>query len=96
MLNAHGELYGLEILNIFNLEREEKLGNQLGIGTLYPTLNRLVTKELINWRWGEETEVSGGARRKYFCINGLGQRSLIAVEQYRVGLTNNLVIGHSS
>ena len=51
VLNAHGELYGLAILDILNLEREEKLGNQLGIGTLYPTLNRLVTKELINWRW---------------------------------------------
>ena len=94
VLKAQGELYGLKILDVLNLDREEKLGNQLGFGTLYPSLNRLEKKGLIDWRWGEETEESGGARRKYYRINGLGERSLRAVEQYRAGLAGNFGLGH--
>ena len=91
VLKRHGELYGLEILDVLNLDRKEMLGRKLGFGSLYPSLNRLKKKSLIEWRWGEATEESGGARRKYYRINELGIRALNAVETYRAGLIGNLV-----
>jgi PadR family transcriptional regulator, regulatory protein PadR len=76
------ELYGLEILDELNLDRP----NELGFGSLYPALNRLEKKGLIAWRWGEEEEVTGGARRKYYKMTGLGATVLREVQQYRASL----------
>lgn len=73
------ELYGLEILDRLNPDRPIPLS----FGSLYPALNRLDKKGLITWRWGDEMEESGGARRKYYKITGLGARSLQAVQTYR-------------
>lgn len=73
------ELYGLEILDQLNPDRPVPLS----FGSLYPALNRLDKKGLISWRWGDEMEESGGARRKYYKITGLGARSLRAVQEYR-------------
>ena len=83
VLKTQGEQYGLEVLDCLNLDREKTLGSELGFGSLYPALNRLEKKGLIGWRWGDEDEVSGGARRKYYKINALGLKSLDAVQQYR-------------
>ncbi|MGK7899452.1 MAG: PadR family transcriptional regulator [Xenococcus sp. (in: cyanobacteria)] len=88
VLKVQGEQYGLEILDCLNLDREKILGIELGFGSLYPALNRLEKKGLIEWRWGDESEVSGGARRKYYKINALGLQSLDAVQRYRVKLIN--------
>lgn len=76
------ELYGLEILDQLNLGR----GNALGFGSLYPALNRLEKKGLIDWRWGDEQEKTGGARRKYYKVTALGANSLREVQRYRVAL----------
>ncbi|MGH2414619.1 MAG: PadR family transcriptional regulator [Microcystaceae cyanobacterium] len=86
VLNNQRELYGLEILDCLNLGREDNLGSKLGFGSLYPALNRLEKKGLISWRWGDEEEVSGGARRKYYKITGYGVNSLNAVQKYRIQL----------
>lgn len=77
------ELYGLEILDQLNLDRPI---NELKFGSLYPALNRLEKKGLVVWRWGDEVDESGGARRKYYKVTGLGARSLRAVQQYRASL----------
>ena len=74
------ELYGLEILDEINLGRPL----ELGFGSLYPALNRLEKKGLISWRWGSESEASGGARRKYYKMTGLGASTLREVQQYRL------------
>ena len=73
------ELYGLEILDQINPDRPVPLS----FGSLYPALNRLEKKGLITWRWGDEMEESGGARRKYYKVTGLGARALRAVQEYR-------------
>jgi DNA-binding PadR family transcriptional regulator len=73
------ELYGLEILDNLNLDRP----TELSFGSLYPALNRLEKKGLITWRWGDEQEVTGGARRKYYKITALGADTLRGVQQYR-------------
>ena len=90
VLKGRGELYGLEILDYLNLDREKKLGSELGFGSLYPALNRLMKKKLVTWRWGEEE--SGGARRKYFKINALGLSSLNAVQEYRTRLAEQTIL----
>ena len=84
VLKGRGELYGLEILDYLNLDRKDKLGKELGFGSLYPALSRLIKKKLVTWRWGEEE--SGGSRRKYFKINVLGLYSLNALHEYRMRL----------
>lgn len=89
VLKSRGELYGLEILDYLNLDRKDKLGKELGFGSLYPALSRLMRKKLVTWRWGEEE--SGGARRKYFKINVLGLHSLNAVQEYRIRLAGQTV-----
>ncbi|MBT9311736.1 PadR family transcriptional regulator [Leptothoe kymatousa] len=76
------ELYGLEILDQLNLDRP----SELKFGSLYPALNRLEKKGLVSWQWGDEVDESGGARRKYYKVTGLGARSLRAVQEYRASL----------
>jgi PadR family transcriptional regulator, regulatory protein PadR len=77
------ELYGLEILDQLNLGRPF----QLSFGSLYPALNRLEKKGFIEWRWGDIQDGSGGARRKYYKVTGLGGEVLDAVQRYRYSLT---------
>ena len=85
-LKAQGESYPLEILDRLNLDSREIIGTEMSFGSLYPALNRLQKKGLVDTRWGDENEVSKGARRKYYKINALGLRSLDSVIKYRANL----------
>ena len=76
------ERYGLEILNKLNPSRP----TPLSFGSLYPALNRLEKKGLIEWRWGDEQEETGGARRKYYKVTGLGASVLNEWQIYRAQL----------
>lgn len=73
------ELYGLGILDQLNLGRSF----DLSFGSLYPALNRLDKKGFISWRWGDSQDGSGGARRKYYKVTGLGFKVLADVQDYR-------------
>lgn len=84
-------LYGLEILDELNLARPISLS----FGSLYPALNRLEKKGLISWRWGDEQEGSGGARRKYYKVTGLGAEALREVQSYRAMLRERSALGQS-
>ena len=83
------ELYPLDILNDLNPGR----GIPLRLKSLYPALNRLEKKGLIAWRWGDETEATGGARRKYYKVTGLGSNILSDVQAYRVMLQQRALAG---
>jgi PadR family transcriptional regulator, regulatory protein PadR len=76
------EFYGLEILAQLNLGRSF----ELSFGSLYPALNRLDKKGFISWRWGDIQDGSGGARRKYYKVTGLGANVLADVQRYRKAL----------
>ena len=76
------ELYGLEILDQLNLDRP----TELKFGSLYPALNRLKKKGFVSWKWGDEVDESGGARRKYYKVTGEGVKALKTVQNYRTGL----------
>jgi PadR family transcriptional regulator, regulatory protein PadR len=76
------ELYGLEILDELNPDRPIPLR----FSSLYPALNRLEQKGLVDWKWGDEMDESGGARRKYYKVTGLGAKTLRSVQEYRMAL----------
>lgn len=79
------ELYGLQIMNAINDASKGK--RSIGFGSLYPTLHRLEKKGLVKARWGEETDPeSGGARRKYYRVTGLGEQVLRGIQAYRAHL----------
>jgi PadR family transcriptional regulator, regulatory protein PadR len=77
------EFYGLEILKHLNIDR----GAELSFGSLYPALNRLVGKKFIRWRWGDEQDETGGARRKYYQMTSIGIQTLTNVQKYRIKLS---------
>jgi PadR family transcriptional regulator, regulatory protein PadR len=83
------ELYGLEILDELNPGRPITLS----FGSLYPALNRLEKKGYLSWRWGDEQEGTGGARRKYYKVTGLGASALNEVQQYRSALAQRSTQG---
>ena len=87
------ELYGLEILDQLNLDRPT---SKLKFGSLYPALNRLEKKGLVSWKWGDEVDESGGARRKYYKVTGLGAKTLRGVQQYRASLASRTVLGNAT
>ena len=86
------KLYGLEILDQLNLDRPIPLK----FGSLYPALNRLEKKELVSWQWGDEVDESGGGRRKYFKVTGLGASALRSVQQYRIQLAQRSAQGQTA
>jgi PadR family transcriptional regulator, regulatory protein PadR len=85
------ELYGLEILDELNPDRPIPLR----FSSLYPALNRLEQKGLVDWKWGDEMDESGGARRKYYKVTGLGAKTLGLVQKYREDLRRRAKNGGS-
>jgi len=84
------ELYGLEMLEQINPNRP---GTPLSYGSIYPALNRLEKKGLIESQWGDESTGSSGARRKYYKVTGLGANTLSDVQNYRLMLAQRQVFG---
>ncbi|WAL61353.1 PadR family transcriptional regulator [Thermocoleostomius sinensis] len=81
-LLAGKELYGLQIIEAF---AESSSGKRtIGVGSLYPTLNRLEEKGLVNsWMKDRPADERGGARRKYFRITQLGLMVMTEAEKFR-------------
>ena len=96
VMNCGREFYGLELLHILNCDRSTLVGCELSYGSIYPALNRLIDKKLITWRWGDESEDSNGARRKYYQMTQLGKERLNALKQYRNNLLNNITLNLAS
>ena len=86
------ELYGLDILDQLNLDRPITMK----FGSLYPALNRLQKKGLVSCKWGDEVDESGGARRKYYKVTGLGAKSLNEVQRYRDALAQRTSQGQTA
>ncbi|MGD1853186.1 MAG: PadR family transcriptional regulator [Leptolyngbyaceae cyanobacterium] len=76
-------IYGLDILDHINTANKKIKRRQIGVGSLYPALKRMEKQGLLKSRWGDEQEVSGGARRRYYTITALGQRALEDTWIYR-------------
>lgn len=79
---CHRECYGLEIID--RVEKASLGKRRLGYGSLYPTLQKLEKRGLLQSHWGEDRpEERSGARRKYYAITDLGLEALKEVEQFR-------------
>jgi DNA-binding PadR family transcriptional regulator len=80
-LSRHGSLYGLQIIE--TIRQDTNGAVELSLGGLYTTLHRMERKGLIRGRWGESAVIRRGARRRYYSINGLGERALTESAEVR-------------
>jgi PadR family transcriptional regulator, regulatory protein PadR len=70
-------LYGRDIKKAISEAYEENIGD----GTLYPALHRLVKRGFLSSEWGEPSEKYEGARRKYYTITADGVKALSTAER---------------
>jgi DNA-binding PadR family transcriptional regulator len=68
------EHYGMELRETLKKLTDGRY--VLTLGGLYTTLYRMEGKGLVRGRWGDATEERQGARRRYYQLTGLGERSL--------------------
>ena len=76
LATAEEALYGLDILFYLNRGRSR----DLTVGSLYPTLERLLDLKYASYKWGDG--YSKGARRKYYGITEEGQVALERRREY--------------
>ncbi len=76
-----GTFYGLEILERINTARSKVGMNKLGIGSLYPTLQRMEKAELVNVR--KPNKGKDSSRRKYYYISSEGEKAIGLTHTYR-------------
>lgn len=69
------ELYGLQISKTIEEGSKGKL--HISFGTLYPALRRLESKKFVKSHWDtNKSDERGGARRRYYIIEALGEKAL--------------------
>jgi|SRR6185437_2992972 len=73
----HGEMFGLQLRD----EYQERTGTALPLGTLYVTLDRMVSAGMLTSREGESNPERGGNRRRYFKITADGIDALNRFQQ---------------
>ncbi len=72
-LARHGDqAYGVPI----TAEIAERTGRDVSLGAVYKTLERLELKGLVASAVGAPTAERGGRRKKFYRLNGHGQRAL--------------------
>lgn len=87
LIRCHPDgIYGLEILKGVNAANQQVRRRQVRIGSLYPTLKRMEQQGLIEGKWGHEDERTGGARRRYYTLTGVGRKALHDTWIYRQAL----------
>jgi len=72
ILRLAREAYGVPIRK----EIEERTGKEVTIGALYTTLDRLEAKGYISSWLGDPTPERGGRAKRYFQLEGLGEKVL--------------------
>jgi len=72
VLSLGNDAYGVSIAE----KIEEETGKRVSIGSLYTTLGRLEQKGYLRSGIGEATEERGGRAKKYYFLDGLGEKVL--------------------
>jgi DNA-binding PadR family transcriptional regulator len=67
-----GEAYGVSISDTIR----DRTGNDVAMGAIYATLDRLETKGFLISSWSQPTAERGGRRKRVFALTGLGERTL--------------------
>lgn len=79
ILRLHNNAYGMTIRQTV----EKASGRSTSIGAIYTTLERLEQKGFVISHQGEPTPERGGRAKRYFTIEGAGQRALDEAQQVR-------------
>jgi DNA-binding PadR family transcriptional regulator len=93
VLVPRGSTYGLEVLKLLNAGRRQHNLPEIQYGSFYPALKKLERAKLLDSDWGGDGDrASNGARRRYYQVNGLGQRTFRANDEYQrwVGMQGQL------
>lgn len=77
-LISHGELYGLQLVNMSN--------GQLKRGTVYVTLGRMADKGYVDSREVERPSGEGGLPLRVYFATGLGERTYQALDLARASV----------
>jgi len=77
-MNAYGASIWAEIY--------DQTGKECSIGAIYTTLRRMEKKGFVKSRIGEATKVRGGKAKKYYQIEGLGEKALQQAHFERLSL----------
>jgi len=72
VVHCGGDAYGVSISD----EIAERTGDNLAMGAIYATLDRLQRKGFLHSSWSEPTSERGGRRKRLFRITGSGERAL--------------------
>jgi DNA-binding PadR family transcriptional regulator len=75
---TNGERAGRDIRN----EYESRTNTKLPLGSLYTTLTRMETSGFVESRTGDTKPERRGFPRKFFSINGRGERALSAYQTF--------------
>lgn len=69
---VNGEKYGLQLRDEF----KKRTGQDLPLGSLYPTMDKLIDKGFVKGRTGNSEHVRGGNARRYYRITADGHQAL--------------------
>ena len=72
VIHCGDDAYGVSIFDTI----KGRTGNDVAMGAIYATLDRLEKKELVRSRWSEPGPARGGRRKKLFEITGGGRQAL--------------------
>ena len=72
ILQLHGNAYGMRI----RTEIKERTNRTASLGAIYTTLERLEAKGFVSSWVGDPTPDRGGRAKKFFKLEGAGQRAL--------------------
>lgn len=86
VLNNHADdLYGLQVIQAIDSVADEY---SVTFGSLYPALQRLENKGIVESYWGEDKpENRGGARRRYYSLTQKGTEALSRIQSIRSQLS---------
>jgi DNA-binding PadR family transcriptional regulator len=73
VVHAREKAYGVSIWDTIRERRDE----DLAMGAIYATLDRLETKGFVRSWWSEPTAERGGRRKRLFEITALGETALM-------------------
>lgn len=73
-----GDAYGVSIGETIH----ELTGEDIAMGAIYATLDRLERKGCLRSCWSEPTAERGGRRKRLFEITGVGERALAEYDQH--------------
>lgn len=75
----HDQAYGLSVTQAI----EEQLNRTVKLSSVHTSLYRLEEKGLVESRIGDTSTLRGGRKKRHFTITSLGKKALIASQEAR-------------